>query len=129
MRENSTYGSMRGRAFPITRGVPLYSTPLRPPSGGLSCPEQAVPQGLVAQNRLQMSTAARRSQDARVICNPCFCAHPLAAIKKQCYNIGNTRAGPLARLVRGMSIKGAFLSMDPPWHIISPRRTARLAIR
>ena len=33
-------------------------------SGGLSCPEQAVPQGLVAQNRLQMSTAARRSRDA-----------------------------------------------------------------
>ena len=27
MRENCTYGSMRGRAFPITRGVPLYSTP------------------------------------------------------------------------------------------------------
>ena len=35
------------------------------PSGGLSCPEQAVPQGLVAQNRLQMSVAARRSRDAR----------------------------------------------------------------
>ena len=34
-------------------------------SGGLSFPEQAVPQGLVAQNRLQMSTAARRSRDAR----------------------------------------------------------------
>ena len=43
---------------------------------------------------------------------PCFGAHPLAAIRKQCYNIGNTRAGPLARLVRGMSIKGAFLSMQ-----------------
>ena len=28
MRENCTYGSMRGRAYPITRGVPLYSTPL-----------------------------------------------------------------------------------------------------
>ena len=27
MRENCTYGSMRGRAYPITRGVPLYSTP------------------------------------------------------------------------------------------------------
>ena len=26
MRENCTYGSMRGRAYPITRGVPLYST-------------------------------------------------------------------------------------------------------
>ena len=26
MRENCTYGSMRGRAYP-TRGVPLYSTP------------------------------------------------------------------------------------------------------
>ena len=26
MRENCTYGSMRERAFPITRGVPLYST-------------------------------------------------------------------------------------------------------
>ena len=25
MRENCTYGSMRGRAYPITRGVPLYS--------------------------------------------------------------------------------------------------------
>ena len=24
MRENCTYGSMRGRAYPITRGVPLY---------------------------------------------------------------------------------------------------------
>ena len=31
MRENCTYGSMRGRAYPITRGVPLYSTPLRLP--------------------------------------------------------------------------------------------------
>ena len=29
MRENRTYGSMRGRAYPITRGVPLYSTRLR----------------------------------------------------------------------------------------------------
>ena len=29
MRENCTYGSMRGRAYPITRGVPLYSTPFR----------------------------------------------------------------------------------------------------
>ena len=27
MRENRTYGSMRGRAYPMTRGVPLYSTP------------------------------------------------------------------------------------------------------
>ena len=27
MRENCTYGSMRGRAYPITRGAPLYSTP------------------------------------------------------------------------------------------------------
>ena len=27
MRENCTSGSMRGRAYPITRGVPLYSTP------------------------------------------------------------------------------------------------------
>ena len=26
MRENCTYGSMRGRAYPITRGVPLDST-------------------------------------------------------------------------------------------------------
>ena len=26
MRENCTYGSMSGRAYPITRGVPLYST-------------------------------------------------------------------------------------------------------
>ena len=26
MRENCTYGSMRGRAYPITRGDPLYST-------------------------------------------------------------------------------------------------------
>ena len=26
MRENCTYGSMRGRAYPITRGAPLYST-------------------------------------------------------------------------------------------------------
>ena len=26
MRETCTYGSMRERAFPITRGVPLYST-------------------------------------------------------------------------------------------------------
>ena len=37
MRETCTYGSMRVRAYPITRGVPLYSTPsgaltvLRPP--------------------------------------------------------------------------------------------------
>ena len=27
MRETCTYGSMRGRAYPITRGAPLYSTP------------------------------------------------------------------------------------------------------
>ena len=27
MRENCTYGSMRGRAYPTTRGAPLYSTP------------------------------------------------------------------------------------------------------
>ena len=27
MRESCTYGSMRGRAYPITRGVLLYSTP------------------------------------------------------------------------------------------------------
>ena len=33
MRENCTYGSMRGRAYPITRGVPLYSTPSKVPSG------------------------------------------------------------------------------------------------
>ena len=26
MRENCMYGSMRERAYPITRGVPLYST-------------------------------------------------------------------------------------------------------
>ena len=43
----------------------VRSVPVGIPSGGLSCPEQAVPQGLVAQNRLQMSTAARRSRDAR----------------------------------------------------------------
>ena len=30
MRENCTYGSMRGRAYP-TRGVPLYSTPSKAP--------------------------------------------------------------------------------------------------
>ena len=29
MRENCTYGSMRGRAYP-TRGAPLYSTPFVP---------------------------------------------------------------------------------------------------
>ncbi len=27
MQENCTYGSMRGRAYPTTRGAPLYSTP------------------------------------------------------------------------------------------------------
>ena len=27
MRENCMYGSMRGRAYPTTRGAPLYSTP------------------------------------------------------------------------------------------------------
>ena len=32
MRENCTYGSMRGRAYPTTRGAPLYSTPFSPPS-------------------------------------------------------------------------------------------------
>ena len=26
MRENCTYGLTRGRTYPITRGVPLYST-------------------------------------------------------------------------------------------------------
>ena len=26
MRETCTYGSMRGRAYPTTRGAPLYST-------------------------------------------------------------------------------------------------------
>ena len=35
MRENCTYGSMRGRAYP-TRGVPLYSTPFSAPS--YECP-------------------------------------------------------------------------------------------
>ncbi len=30
MRENCTYGSMRGRAYPTTRGAPLYSTPFSP---------------------------------------------------------------------------------------------------
>ena len=34
MRENCTYGSMRGRAYPITRGVPLYSTPFSVPNAG-----------------------------------------------------------------------------------------------
>ena len=43
-----------------------------------------------------------------------FCAHPLAPDENPCYNIGNIRAGPLVRLVRRMSIKGAFLSMFPP---------------
>ena len=33
MREICTYGSMRGRAYPITRGVPLYSTPFSVPDG------------------------------------------------------------------------------------------------
>ena len=33
MRENCTYGSMRGRAYP-TRGVPLYSTPFSVPNWG-----------------------------------------------------------------------------------------------
>ena len=31
MRENCTYGSMRGRAYPTTRGAPLYSTPHETP--------------------------------------------------------------------------------------------------
>ena len=34
MRETCTYGSMRGRAYPTTRGAPLYSTP--------SCPRSTV---------------------------------------------------------------------------------------
>ena len=51
----------------VARGIAecVRSVPVGIPSGGLSCPEQAVPQGLVAQNRLKMSTAARRSRDAR----------------------------------------------------------------
>ena len=42
MRENCTYGSMRGRAYPTTRGAPLYSTPhgnqkqVSPNLGGLT---------------------------------------------------------------------------------------------
>ena len=35
MRENCTYGSMRGRAYP-TRGVPLYSTPFSVPGTNLT---------------------------------------------------------------------------------------------
>ena len=54
-----------GAGVPDNKGRPALLYTLAPPSGGLSCPEQAVPQGLVAQNRLQMSTAARRSRDAR----------------------------------------------------------------
>ena len=87
MRENCTYGSMSGnrlkpdwsrdnlaisqKACPqpsvrcARRRAERNSPFSAPPSGGLSCPEQAVSQGLVAQNRLQMSTAARRSRDAR----------------------------------------------------------------
>ena len=34
MRENCTYGSMRGRAYPTTRGAPLYSTRFRDDSDG-----------------------------------------------------------------------------------------------
>lgn len=41
-----------------------------------------------------------------------FCAHPLAPDENPCYNVGNIRAGPLVRLMRRMSIKGAFLSMQ-----------------
>ena len=36
MRENCTYGSMRGRAYPTTRGAPLYSTPHGNTSGPIS---------------------------------------------------------------------------------------------
>ena len=41
-----------------------------------------------------------------------FYAYPLATVEETCYNIANIRAGPLARFVRGMSIKGAFLFMQ-----------------
>ena len=59
--------------LPLTdRRWPGWKQDFKGRARDLSCPEQAVPQGLVAQNRLQMSTAARRSQDARVICNPWY---------------------------------------------------------
>ena len=52
--------------LPLTdRRWPGWKLDFKGRARDLSCPEQAVPQGLVAQNRLQMSTAARRSRDAR----------------------------------------------------------------
>ena len=52
--------------LPLTdRRGPGWKLDFKGRARDLSCPEQAVPQGLVAQNRLQMSTAARRSRDAR----------------------------------------------------------------
>ena len=58
--------------LPLTdRRWPGWKLDFKGRARDLSCPEQAVPQGLVAQNRLQMSTAARRSRDARGICNFC----------------------------------------------------------
>ena len=41
-----------------------------------------------------------------------FQGYPLACAEKTCYNAVNIRAGPLVCFVRGMSIKGAFLSMQ-----------------
>ena len=60
-----------GAGVPDNKGRPALLYTLAPPSGGLSCPEQAVPQGLVAQNRLQMPRASRLRRAAVDICNPC----------------------------------------------------------
>ena len=53
MRENCTYGSMRGRAYPITRGVPLYSTPHSPPFLTISRSSTCIIFGQVTDEQMQ----------------------------------------------------------------------------
>ena len=73
MRENSTYGSMRGWAYPITRGVPLYSTPSESLAGTVrferrnraAAPRTGAAVGCEV-SRVGRSTVYNRTRDAPV---------------------------------------------------------------
>ena len=62
MRENCTYGSMRGRAYP-TRGAPLYSTPFVPilPAAALDAPIAAAEETCIRDDRLAGISANMQS--------------------------------------------------------------------
>ena len=80
MRENCTYGSMRGRAYPITRGVPLYSTPFSVPNcpvgnrinyaadGGTTCERIESPVGNRTNYADSDCTNAARRNCADAVC-------------------------------------------------------------